>query len=115
MPAYLLATADQFEGTAAADLVSGDVVFKGAVAGVITAQSGFKTGQRYRAQTVGIYRINCVTADTFALDAAVYWDSANKRCTSTSAGNTQIGVAHAVKTNGQTEVQVRLNGAHAPV
>lgn len=115
MPAYLLGPADQFEFTAAADLVSGDVVFKGAVAGVVTAQSGAKNGTRARAQTVGIYRINCVTADTFALDAAVYWDSGNKRCTSTSAGNTQIGLAHAAKTNGQTEVQVRLNGAHASI
>ncbi len=115
MGAKLLGPADQFEFTAAADLVSGDVVFKGAVAGIVTALSGVKTGVKGRAQTVGIYSINCVTADTFALDAAVYWDSNNKRCTSTSSGNTQIGVAHAAKTNGQTEVQVRLNGAHASV
>lgn len=115
MPAYLIGPSDQFEGVAAADLVSGDVLFLGAVCGVITAQSGVKTGQRYRAQTVGIYRVNCVTADTFTVGAAVYWDATNKRATSTASGNTQMGLAHAAKTNGQTEVIVRLNGALSPV
>lgn len=102
---------DEFEGVAAADLVSGNVVVAAdGRHGIITALTGFKTGTRYRAQATGRYRIDAVTTDTFAANAVVYWDAAQKTCTSTIGSNTKIGRAYAAKTNGQTYVDVILNG-----
>lgn len=102
---------DEFEGVAAADLVSGNVVIAAdGRHGVITALTGFKNGTRYRAQARGRFRIDAVTTDTFAANAIVYWDATAKKCTSTTTSNTKIGRAYAAKTNGQTYVDVILNG-----
>lgn len=101
----------EFEGVAAADLVSGNVVIAAdGRHGVITALTGCKTGQRYRATTRGKFRITAVSTDTFAANAVVYWDAGNSRCTSTSSGNTKIGRAATAKTSGETTVDVLLNG-----
>lgn len=109
--AMYLGPEDEFEGVAAADLVSGNVVVApDGRHGVIVALAGFKNGQRYRAQMRGRFRINAVTTDTFAANAVVYWDAANNRCTSTIGSNTKIGRAAVAKTNGQTTVDVILNG-----
>jgi predicted RecA/RadA family phage recombinase len=102
---------DEFEGVAAADLVSGNVVINvDGRHGVITSLAGFRTGQRFRAQMRGRFRIDALSTDTFAANAVVFWDAVNRRCTSTAGANTRIGRAAAAKTSGQTSVEVFLNG-----
>lgn len=105
--------ADQIEGTAAAQLFSGDVVFVGATCGIVTSQSPIAVGERFRAQTTGVYDIKANSANTFAVDAQVFWDAANREATSTSAGNTLMGTAQVAKTAGQTTVRVKLNNSNA--
>jgi predicted RecA/RadA family phage recombinase len=104
--------ADEIVGTAAANLVSGDVVVGpcGRV-GVITALTGYKTGQQYRATASGRFRVTCLSTDTFTATARpiVYWDAANQRATSTSSGNTPMGRPATAKTSGETTVDLLLN------
>jgi predicted RecA/RadA family phage recombinase len=112
--AQYLGPQDEFEGIAAADLNSGDIVFDALNrAGVMTAMAGVKTGGRFRATTTGRFRVKAKTTDTFDADASprpiVYWDATNKEATSTASGNKAIGRASADKTNGQTTVDVLLN------
>lgn len=59
----------------------------------------------------GVFDLKCVTTDVPAAGAAIYWDNAAKQCTTTSAGNTKIGVATVTKISGPAVVRVRLNGA----
>lgn len=103
---------DEIVGTAAANLVSGDVVVgpDGRV-GVITALTGFKTGQQYRATATGRFRVTCLSTDTFtaANRPLVYWDATNQRATSSASGNTAMGRACVNKSNGETTVEVLLN------
>lgn len=60
--------------------------------------------------TEGVFDITALSTDTFSTGDAVYWDNSNKRCTSTSSGNTKIGGAVAAKASGATTVRIRLNG-----
>ncbi len=110
LQAEYLSDSDEFQGTAAADLVSGDVVFDGMLrAGVVTGLTGVKTGKRYSATAKGRFRVKAKSTDTFALDALVYWDATNKEATSTTSGNKVMGRADVAKTSGQTTVDILLN------
>ncbi len=104
--------ANELTGTAAADLACGDVVIgvDGRV-GVVTAMTGFKTGQQYRATTQGLFKVACLTTATFTAAARplVYWDSTAKQATTVSAGNTVMGRAAQDKANGPAFVYVLLN------
>lgn len=107
---------DEIVGTAAANLLSGDVVVgpDGRV-GVITALTGFKTGQQYRAAASGLFRVTCLSTATFtAADRPlVYWDATNQRATNSASGNTVMGRAAANKASGALTVDVLLNQADA--
>lgn len=102
---------DEIVGTAAANLVSGNVLVgpDGRV-GVITALTGFKTGQQYRAAATGLFRVTCLSTATFtaANRPIVYWDVANNRATNSSSGTTPMGRAAVNKADGETTVDVLL-------
>lgn len=51
------------------------------------------------------------SASTWAAAAVLYWDNVAKAVTTTSAGNTRIGVATTAKTNGQTTHRVNCTPA----
>jgi predicted RecA/RadA family phage recombinase len=91
---------DEIVGTAAANLVSGDVVVgpDGRV-GVITALTGFKTGQQYRAAATGRFRVTCLSTATFAAGTRpiVYWDAANQRATNSSSATVPLVKLFGVK------------------
>lgn len=59
-------------------------------------------------RTEGEFDIAAVGTDTFAVGARVYWNNTNKNCTSTSTGNTEIGVATVAKTTADTTVRVKI-------
>jgi predicted RecA/RadA family phage recombinase len=108
--AEYLSDADEFVGVAAADLVSGDVVFDAANrAGIVCGMAGVKTGKRFSAVAKGRFSVKAKTTDTFAADALVYWDAVNREATSTSSVNIVMCRADASKTSGQTSVVVLLN------
>lgn len=62
-------------------------------------------------QLEGVYDLTALSTDTASVGAALYWDNSNKRLTTTSAGNTKVGVAILAKANGDTTARVRLNAA----
>jgi predicted RecA/RadA family phage recombinase len=112
MLAQYLGDDDEFQGTAAADLPSGSIVFDAmGRAGVVAGLAGVKTGQRYSATAEGRFRVKCKSSDTFSAGALVYWDESESEATSTSSGNLVIGRADAAKTSGQLTVDVLLNSA----
>lgn len=61
----------------------------------------------------GVYDITALSTDTASGSTFVlaYWDNTNKRITTTSSGNTKVGVIVGAKLNGETTARVRLNGA----
>lgn len=60
--------------------------------------------------TKGVYDITALGTDTGSAGTIWYWDNTNKRVTTTSAGNTKIGVTISAKVNGDTTARIRLNG-----
>lgn len=59
----------------------------------------------------GVYDITALSTDTASVGAYAYWDNSNKRITTTSAGNTKVGLFVGAKANGDTTARVRLNAA----
>ena len=88
-------------------LASGDGVMVGLIFGV--ASGAAETGETVTLQVAGVYDLPKLSANAFALGAAVYWDDAAGVCTSTATDNTKIGVAIAAAGNPSATVRVRLN------
>ncbi|MGL4963180.1 MAG: DUF2190 family protein [Inquilinus sp.] len=65
--------------------------------------------------TTGVYDLVKIGSQAWGVGALVYWDNANKRCTTVASGNTLIGSAVLAVTNaaGNISGRVRLNGAAA--
>lgn len=99
---------DTLTVTAPYDVASG----AGMLVGLIFAVAAFAalSGAQVEGVTKGVFDLTALNADTATVGAAIYWDNTNKRCTTTSSGNTKIGVATQAKANGDTTVRVRLNG-----
>lgn len=91
---------------APAAVASGGVVVAGGLAGVALAAAD--TGAPVDVSLEGIWTLPKVSANTFALGAAVYWDSAAGLVTTTASGNAQLGHAVAAAGAGSATVRVRL-------
>ena len=92
-------------GTARA---SGAVVVIGTVVGIcLNAIAANTTGS---VQVCGVFTLPKLSTDAPAQGAAVYWDSGNSRITTTVGSNTLAGVAAVAAANGDTTVNVLLNG-----
>jgi predicted RecA/RadA family phage recombinase len=60
---------------------------------------------------VGAYALTKNAAEAWTVGQLIYWDGLNARCTTTSTGgNTKIGVAVAAAANPSAVGSVRLNG-----
>lgn len=95
--------------TVLADTVKGgDVVIIGDLVGV-AATDGNGVHQKAVALK-GSFMLPKDTS-TFAQGAKVYWISADKKCTSTSSGNTLIGLAFAAAGTADTVVEVALTNS----
>lgn len=90
------------------DVLSGGGVKSGLIFGV--AAETALSGAEVDVVTVGVFDLPKVSADVFAVGAAIYWNDTTKLVTSTSAGNTKIGVAIKAAANPSASVNVRLNG-----
>ena len=91
---------------APAAIASGDVVIVGEIVGIAAGDAA--EDEPCDVVTVGVFSLDKVAADAFAVGDAVYWDSANKLATSTASGNTKIGVAVKVAVSGSAAVEVKL-------
>jgi predicted RecA/RadA family phage recombinase len=90
------------------DVPSGGGVKSGLIFGI--AAGSAVSGVDVDIDTVGVFDLAKVGADVFAVGAAVYWNDSTKLLTSTSSGNTKVGVALVAAGNPSATVRFRLNG-----
>lgn len=94
--------------TADVDVSSGDGVLVGTMFGV--AVNDAVKGAELVINTLGVFELPKVSAQAWTVGAKIYWDNTAKKCTTTSGGNSLIGVATAVAANPSAVGHVRLNG-----
>lgn len=97
------------DGTEDVDVSSGDIVKVGAIVGVAVNDAAM--GEEVVINTTGIYSVAKVSAQAWGVGDAIYFDAATKLATTTSGGNTLIGVATAIAANPSATGEVRLDGA----
>ncbi len=93
---------------APAAVASGDVVISGAIVGV--ARGAAESGNPVDVATNGVWELPKVGANAFTVGALVYWDSGTGLATTTSSGNTKLGVAVEAAAASTGTVKVRLSG-----
>lgn len=93
--------------TAGANIASGQVVLMGVRIGV--ALAAIANGATGSVQVTGVFTIAKLSTDVVAQGAALYWDNANSRLTTTSAGNTLAGFATAASGSGTATVNIKIN------
>ena len=93
---------------APATVAAGGVVIAGNVKGIAAGDA--ESGDSVDVVTRGVFTLPKVGADAFTLGAPVYWDSGDGLATTTSSGNTAIGVAVAAAGASIASVNVRLSG-----
>lgn len=101
--------------TAPYDVSSGGGALIGTMFGV--AAVDIANGAQGEFDIEGVFDLAKATGQAWTEGAAIYWDNTNKNCTTTSSGNTKIGVAvfntstGAMAASGDTVGRVRLNGS----
>lgn len=68
------------------------------------------SGAAVEGATVGVFDLAKTSAQAWTQGVAIYWDDTAKECTTTSSGNTKIGVAAIAASNPSAAGRVRLNG-----
>lgn len=91
------------------DVESGEMVIAGALKGV--AQFDAAQDDDVVIVTEGVFDFAKVGSQAWTLGVAVYWDAANKRCTTGASGNTLIGAATVAVGGGagETTGRVKIN------
>lgn len=92
---------------AGSNISSGQVVVVGARVGV--ALAAIASGATGAVRVKGIFTLAKLSTDVVAQGALLYWDNANTRLTTTSAGNTLAGYATVAAGNGVSTVDINLN------
>jgi predicted RecA/RadA family phage recombinase len=90
------------------DVASGGGVKSGLIFGVAAGDA--LSGADVDLVTVGVFTLPKVSTDVFSIGAAVYWNDTTKLVTTTTSGNTKVGVAVTAAPNPSGSVNVRLNG-----
>jgi len=91
------------------DLLSGQGSLVGSIFGV--AGTDCLTGASGEFDVCGVFDLKKKTTDTPAQGAKAYWDDTAREVTTTSTANTLIGAFTVAAGNGDTTVNVRLNGS----
>lgn len=91
---------------AAADIKSGEVFILGAITGIAAGDA--LEDEMVDVVTSGVFRLDKVAADAFAVGDAVYFDEVNKLATVEATGNTRIGTAVKIAVDGSAAVEVKL-------
>lgn len=87
-------------------VVSGGVVKVGSLIGVAAVTAA--AGEHFTLHLEGCFRLPKVTADVVATGAALYWDDAAGKLTTTASGNTLAGHAIEPAANTLATVLIRL-------
>lgn len=94
---------------APADVTSGSGLLVGSLFGVCTTDA--KSGEDVEVQTVGVFELPKTTSQAWAAAwAAIYWDNSTKKLTTTSSGNTKVGVNMKAQGANDAVARIRLNG-----
>lgn len=93
--------------TPPAAVASGEAILLGKIFGVAVAALLANVPGEF--VTEGVFDLPALGTDTATVGAILYWDTANKRLTTTAAGNTRVGVAVAAKANGDATVRIKLD------
>lgn len=91
------------------DRSAGQGALVGSIFGVCTLDA--LSGASVPMSTEGVFDLAKTSAQAWTVGAKIYWDDTAKECTTTSAGNTLIGVAVAAAANPSSTGRVRLNGS----
>ncbi len=89
-------------------VLSGEPVIAGDIKGVACGDAA--AGELVDVKTSGVFELSKVAANAFALGAKVYWSTADKLATSTTSGNTVLGVAVEAAAASTATVKLRLSG-----
>ena len=92
--------------TAGAATVSGQFVLVGAIGGIAIAD--IANGATGAVQIEGVFSVPKASG-AVTQGAKLYWDATNSVLTTTSSGNTIVGVAAAAAASGDATVQILLN------
>lgn len=92
--------------TAGATITSGQFVLVGAIGGIAIAD--IANGDTGALQIEGVFSVP-KAAGAVTQGAKLYWDATNSVLTTTSSGNTIVGVAAAAAASGDASVQILLN------
>lgn len=109
MASNYIQSGDRITLTAPYAVASGAGALVGTVFGVALAALGNGVAGEFAMK--GVFDLAKATGQTWSQGAALYWDNTNKNVTTTSAGNTKIGVATQTQASGDTVGRVRLNGS----
>ena len=95
--------------TAPYAVASGEGLLVGAIFGVAAGTAAL--GETVETALVGVYDLKKAASQAWTVGVKVYWDNTAKNCTTTSSGNTPIGVATEAVAGGAGDVvgRVRLN------
>lgn len=100
---------DPVTATMAADTAAGAGVLIGLIFGV--AANTVKNGEANELVTRGVFDLPKVSPQAWAtVGLAIYWDNTAKNLTTTSSGNTKVGVNVLAAGSNATVGRVRLNG-----
>lgn len=90
-------------------VVSGNAYLIGSLFGV--AATSEDQGSEVEIATVGVFELPKTTSQAWASAfAAIYWDNSTKKLTTTSSGNTKIGINMKAEASDAAVARVRLNG-----
>jgi predicted RecA/RadA family phage recombinase len=76
----------------------------------VVATHSAAQGALFRGRVVGIVELPKTSAQAWTEGAKIYWDTSPAEATTTSSGNTLIGVAAAAAANPSATGKVRLDG-----
>lgn len=94
--------------TAPYDRLAGQGVLLTAIFGVCVNDA--LSAAEVEVKTSGVFDITAASADTPAVGAKLYWDNTAKQLTTTSSGNTYVGVCLKAKLNGELTARCKLTG-----
>lgn len=110
MAANFVQPGDTLTCTAPYDVASGAGFLVGVLFAV--ALNAALSGKPVEGRRVGVWNLAKATGEAWtAYTTKLYWDNTNKRLTSTSSGNTYVGIAAAGAASGDTVGRILLHGA----
>jgi predicted RecA/RadA family phage recombinase len=101
-----LSNGDNLPLAAPYDVASGAGFLVGSLFAVASAAA--LSGAAVVGVTKGVFSLSKATGEAWTVGVKLYWDNTNKRLTTTSSGNTLVGVATAAALSADTTGACRL-------